>query len=346
MDSRPQSIPNLSSLQAGRGIAAVLVVLFHATVIFAAPKYWNTVILGDAFMFGFAGVEFFFVLSGFIMMHVHRQDIGRSERLRAYFEKRAARIYPIYWIVSLAVLAMAVTVNPVRWSDVFNTPLLIGPNSVALLGVAWTLFHEVLFYLLFAGLILHGRVGWSVLAIWFVLSSLWFGRTAPHYALSSINLLFGFGIAAALLLWRTPIPRVVLCLGASAFIALGVETVRLDVLSDSTRELAFGLAAALAIAGAVKAELSGSIRVPDWLSRLGDSSYALYLIHYPLLSIIAKVWMATPLRWIPAAVAFPIVVLLCVGAGYLLHIAIEKPLLQRLRRRPSSEGKREACEAA
>ena len=144
MDSRAQSIPKLSSLQGGRGIAAVLVVLFHATVMFAAPNYWNTVILGDTFRFGFAGVEFFFVLSGFIMMHTHRRDIGRSERLRAYLEKRAARIYPIYWIVSLAVLAMAGTAYPVRWADILNTPFLIGPNSVALLGVAWTLFHEVL----------------------------------------------------------------------------------------------------------------------------------------------------------------------------------------------------------
>lgn len=346
MDSRTQSIPNLSSLQAGRGIAAVLVVLFHTTVMFAAPKYWGTVILGDAFRFGFAGVEFFFVLSGFIMMHVHRRDIGRSERLRAYLEKRAARIYPIYWIVSLAFMAMAVTVNSVRWADVLNTPFLIGPNSVALLGVAWTLFHEVLFYLLFAGLILHRRVGWSVLAIWFVLCTLWFGRAPPHYALSSINLLFGFGITAALLLGRTPVPRFVLCLGVTAFIAVGIETVWLNILREPTRELAFGLAAAFAIAGVVKAEFSGSIRVPNWLSRLGDSSYALYLIHYPLLSVIAKVWMATPLRWIPAVVAFPIVVLLCVGAGYLLHIAVEKPLLQRLRRRRSGEGPQGAREAA
>ncbi len=54
-----------------------------------------------AFGFGHAGVDFFFVLSGFIIMHAHTADIGKPERLYRYLWRRATRIYPIYWIVTL-----------------------------------------------------------------------------------------------------------------------------------------------------------------------------------------------------------------------------------------------------
>ena len=86
----------LTTLQAGRGIAALLVVLYHASGLFSSNKYWQTIVLKGVFGFGFAGVEYFFVLSGFIMLHVHRKDIGKPAALVSYFRKRIERIYPAY----------------------------------------------------------------------------------------------------------------------------------------------------------------------------------------------------------------------------------------------------------
>src|SRR5260221_9879970 len=90
----------LNSLQACRAVAAILAVLFHASVgIFALDKYFGHKPFGPVFDFGFAGVDFFFVLSGFIMMHIHAADIGQPRALRAYLWKRFTRIYPAYWAV-------------------------------------------------------------------------------------------------------------------------------------------------------------------------------------------------------------------------------------------------------
>jgi exopolysaccharide production protein ExoZ len=54
-DSRPK----LASIEAARGIAALLVVLFHATAIINLPKYFSALPFSGFFLFGYAGVDFF-----------------------------------------------------------------------------------------------------------------------------------------------------------------------------------------------------------------------------------------------------------------------------------------------
>jgi exopolysaccharide production protein ExoZ len=87
----------LNSLQACRAAAAILVVFYHTSHgIFRLEKYFGHKPFGPVFDFGFAGVDFFFVLSGFIMIHVHAGDIGQPRMLAAYLWKRFSRIYPAY----------------------------------------------------------------------------------------------------------------------------------------------------------------------------------------------------------------------------------------------------------
>jgi exopolysaccharide production protein ExoZ len=328
---------NLLSLQAGRGIAALLVVLLHATLILAAPQYWGADILGGLFRFGYAGVEFFFVLSGFIMAHIHWHEIGRTDRLRPYAVKRVVRIYPIYWVVLTPVMAWALLANVPIATNPLQSYALAGPTLKAYLQVAWTLFHEILFYALFALLFLSRRLGLAVLAMWLAACTLWLNREPPHYALDPINLLFGFGIAASLLAKRVRGPLALLVGGATAFLVLGVDSNWIGALSEDERYWAFGLAAAVAIVGAVKAELGGRITVPRWLALLGDASYALYLIHYPLLTVAARAWFRLGLDRVPAGIAFVLLVALCVAAGIALHLFVEKPLLRLLRGRRRAE---------
>jgi peptidoglycan/LPS O-acetylase OafA/YrhL len=128
------------------------------------------------------------------------------------------------------------------------------------------------------------------------------------------------------------LPRTLLVVGVIAFVAECFETDYLRVLTSDERNIAFGAAAAVAISAAAKAEWVGSIRSPRWLSLLGDASYSLYLIHYPLLAIIAKIWPHTALRVIPNDVAFMMAVSTCVAAGLLIHKFIERSLINRLRK--------------
>ena len=103
-----------TSLQAGRALAALAVVLFHLGGIVADAKYFNVPWVAAPFRFGDAGVEFFFVLSGFIIASAHAADISRPARLIPYLQRRMIRIYPPYWIIFAIVCVMALPLAATR----------------------------------------------------------------------------------------------------------------------------------------------------------------------------------------------------------------------------------------
>ena len=100
----PLKRERLDGVQAARGAAALLVVLYHCGRMLSLPQYVGRIPLGNVFEFGHAGVDFFFVLSGFIIMHVHRGDLGRPGRFGRYAWRRATRIVPMYWVVTAIVV--------------------------------------------------------------------------------------------------------------------------------------------------------------------------------------------------------------------------------------------------
>lgn len=330
-------------LQAGRGVAALLVLMFHMSeTIFASPKYWNIVIDGGLMRFGHEGVAFFFVLSGFIILHAHHADIGRPERLGDYGFKRLTRIYLPYWIVLFPLIALYLLFPALGKPEIsapsviLNSPLLIGLTSAATLSVGWTLFHEIAFYALFAIMILDRRAGIAVLLTWQIACLFSLALPAPvHYALHPINLLFGMGMVTRLALgrWRVPAPMAIMWAGIVATALLGLVLDYTHWVDGHFSSLLFGLASCAFVMGGVEAERQGRVSAPASLKLLGDASYALYLVHYPLLSILARLFMSPPLRYIPAPFAYVLMAAICIAAAILFHKLIEKPLMRFVTRR-------------
>ena len=159
----------LQGIEACRGFAAVLVVFYHAGRLISLPQYYNYIPLGDFFGFGHAGVDFFFVLSGFIITLVHRRDLGRPAALGRFCYRRFVRIYPLYWIVTAIVCVLALF-SPDRAArlapgHLVASLLLLPHGQDPLLGVGWTLEHEMLFYLAFALAIASRRLGLVLVAV-------------------------------------------------------------------------------------------------------------------------------------------------------------------------------------
>ena len=95
----PQGPHNLVSLQLLRGAAAIFVVIHHTCLIIAVqPEYGGMNAYAWIANKGWIGVNCFFVLSGFIIMHAHSRDIGTPSRALRYVMRRVSRIYPIYWL--------------------------------------------------------------------------------------------------------------------------------------------------------------------------------------------------------------------------------------------------------
>ncbi len=200
----------LAGIEAGRGLAATLVVLDHTNTLFygsfGSPPLWN------AFSFAHAGVDFFFVLSGFIICHVHWNDIGQPEQVGSYLWKRFVRNYPTYW-VALALFVLLFLVSPEKERPLSGDMLLSGfflyPHlGEPILRAGWTLRHELFFYCLFALLILKRRIGIGVLLVWAVciawnIAVITLARK-PYYTgiaaflffrIFNIEFLFGIGVA-------------------------------------------------------------------------------------------------------------------------------------------------------
>ena len=326
-----------------RGVAAVLVVLYHAErYYFGNPAYWPEKILGGLFGFGHAGVEFFFVLSGFIIFAVHARDLGRPDRLWAFAAKRIVRIYPIYWLCLAATLLLLLafpslgTQQTREWDSILGSIVLLGIEPVhAVVFVSWTLFHEVLFYGLFAVGIFHRGLGIALFLAWMV--ACLFSATAavePIYPLRFINILFLAGMACALVLQRSNVPGsgLLAVAGAAIFAATAWDDVFGGHLSRAAQIVGYGSGSALGLVAVVALERAGRLHMPVWAILVGQASYAIYLTHMLTMPFIAKALRAAGLTSLPGFLVFPLLVLSAVVAGVVIHRLVEKPLLSHSRR--------------
>lgn len=101
-----QASAKMQSIEAARALAAFVVVLMHSASLMRVEHFSGHIGLGGIFEFGYVGVDFFFVLSGFIITYVHYADIGRPDRIPSYLWRRFSRIYPIYWFILGLVIAI------------------------------------------------------------------------------------------------------------------------------------------------------------------------------------------------------------------------------------------------
>ena len=89
------------SLQYLRGIAALLVVAFHAAEYLARASGRPA---GFPFTAGVSGVDVFFVISGFVITW---SSAGRAMSPADFLWRRAVRIVPLYWFLTFIVTSIA-----------------------------------------------------------------------------------------------------------------------------------------------------------------------------------------------------------------------------------------------
>lgn len=290
----------LQGIEAARGVAASLVVVYHAARHLERNGSGLPWALGIE-KFGHAGVDFFFVLSGFIILFAHWKDIGSPAALPRYAERRCTRIFPLYWPV-LAAYAVIAAVGSRAWSpsigDVFANILLVPSSNEPVVGVAWTLQHEMLFYALFVGLLMSRTLGLLLLGAWVLWITATFAGLLEASELRTLrvcasvyNLQFVMGMAAAWIArrWRAPRAGAMAFIGALAFFAVGIAESRawIDGYADPARFL-YGIAAWLFVVGIVERERETEFRVPRWLAVLGKASYSIYLVHLLVLGLAYK----------------------------------------------------------
>jgi exopolysaccharide production protein ExoZ len=336
--------PRIENIEAGRGLAAAIVVFYHIDkYYFGSAKYWPETFLNGFMGFGHAGVEFFFVLSGLIITSIHFGDIGMPNRVGSFFKKRFARVLPFYWLclaimIAELLLAPSGSGNRLNATSIIASILLFGADPhVAILFVGWTLFHELLFYVLFGLAIWRPRIGLPILGAWLLgalLSA--FIPDVPAYPFGLINLLFGFGIVAGLLLRRPriPMPALLAIAGGALFFMTGFAETEWGMATRSAQILGYGVGATLALVGMVSLERQRGIKPPRLLTLTGEASYSIYLTHMLVLPPLAMVALAVGApRHVPAPMAFVGFAVITIAVGIVVHLVVERRLVRWVRGR-------------
>jgi exopolysaccharide production protein ExoZ len=357
---------DLLTVQALRGIAALLVVAYHVIVQWAphfgdrsADEIWGN---------GSAGVDIFFVISGLVMTISTSRVAGRPDAAWVFLRQRVTRIVPLYWVATTAKIA-AVLALPVLATRTQLDPLYVIGSYLLLpvpdwlgqyspvLPVGWTLTFEMLFYLLVAFALAVRmpilRIATPPLLLFAALAVFPSESADTFYNTIVLEFLYGVGIGilwgaqrgplqarraaeagvrgAASRLIRLEYGAAILLVGGFAAILLVPE------ISGSWRPLTWGVPAACIVAGAVVLEPRLRPRLPAFLLSAGDASYAIYLTHgfvVPLVFVlIARADLSAGLS---LAVMFVGALLISSLVGQATHVWLEKPMLRWLRRRPAA----------
>jgi exopolysaccharide production protein ExoZ len=320
----------LHGVQYLRAVAALGVVVFHAME--------RT---GGNFAIGAAGVDVFFVISGFIMWVLAET---RHPAPSAFLRERIERIAPLYWMATAVMVAgglaglfpnMRLTVFHVLGSFAFiphHSPSDGGLWPVLVQG--WTLNYEMFFYALFAALLFlaprRRLVAMAGLFGGLVGLGLAFGPESAVFKTYTSPLLLEFLIGALIgRLWlggRMPSPKVGWLLiggAATGFAFVGTTYVGFNA-------YVLGPLAGMLLVGVLALEKGGIVHRVGAATYLGDASYSIYLWHTIAISVVAKFAV---LAGLPA----PVAVILAVGAGVVIglacHECLEKPVTAFLKGR-------------
>ncbi len=332
----------IRSLQVFRAFAAMLVMVQHLNI--ALITYFNGTVTNETLMpLGYAGVQFFFVLSGFIIYHAHRSEALERSQLPRYLAKRACRVLPLYWLVTLALLPAFYLIPSFgedyhrSFSALVSSLLLLPQSHDPHLTVGWTLIHEGFFYVFFSLFFLtryfrHLTLAWAL--------AIGFHHLTPgggwliDFVLSPHNLLFlaGIGIASKQDWIKEHLSgRALFSLGiGGAVIGLITALMRVEEIYPT---LFFGASALFLVMASATGGIEPLFARQRLLVFLGAASYAIYLIHFPLMIALSKVLAA-----VDQSGALPLVLVIAflfasgIGAGVVLHLWVEKPLLAASKR--------------
>jgi exopolysaccharide production protein ExoZ len=312
------------NLQVLRAIAAIGVVIYHIDYHFVSDVHTD-----------FLGVATFFVLSGFIMCYVTKDDA------EGFLTHRIVRIVPLYWLCILARFAILYgphLLDPAAWTGqvplILRSMFFVPSDEPPFVAVGWTLNFEMYFYALFTAALLISRrfapviVAAVILAVFAVDKALPGTFLLHFYAHSYIGHIIS-GIAL-FYLWRiTPdrLPKLPTAIAATAMLIFSYAIL---VKTPSPGQWTYVLPAI--IVGSMLLMARGGVDI-SWrpLVVLGDASYAIYLTHTLVMGVIRRIAPQvldlgkSEIIWCLALLA------LCIVLGLAVHLAIEKPMLRFIR---------------
>ena len=305
-----------------RAVAALMVVLFHIHAWALLPQ-----ISLKPYIWLAKGVDIFFVISGFVIV----KSTERTEFTGfSFLVRRIQRIAPLYWLLTLFLSMFA----NASWKFIIASLLFIPMNHPVrntpetLIAQGYTLNYEMFFYGIFA-LSFVFAAKWRFYAVAAVIVGLVrFGplpsqNTVMSFYSNPMMLEFVAGMAIAKFSWKLP----------AVFVPVGILLLAIGDRTGTTHQFVnTGMPAAIVIMGALS--LERHLKPNAAANLLGDSSYALYLVHGITILTMAPFTDSSRIGY---AASIAIHLLTAVTTAIVLHLWVEKPiaaLFMRWRRTP------------
>lgn len=328
----------LDSLQVYRGLAALFVVIHHNAASIRYYHNFDSSILNFAGQIGKYGVDFFFVLSGFIISYTSISKVNVKGTLEKYIKNRFLRIYvpylPIGVFVYLVYMFLPSISNANREISTLTSLTLI-PHGKPALSVAWTLTFELLFYIFYSLRFIGKNVFRISLFLWvslIILVNLFVPETTINngalYQLitSPYNIEFLLGV----LLSYVYIKRIkinfnlnifiLLALGISFLYIVGYEVNFFNFLPN----LMFSLFVLFMMYFTVTHKKI-SLGSKNLFMIIGNASYSIYLVHNNLQAFIVRFFPKIHLEFRVVLIVFISLIGSCV-TGYIYYFIFEKKL--------------------
>ena len=352
------------NIQLLRFVAAMLVVNYHTAAYIAKSSGIAHDVFGLFQTFGFAGVDIFFVISGYIMCYTTRGRVGPDQG-QQFMRRRIARIFSGYWPFFFAAWLVFGLTRPdhLAQASLFKSFFLWPqPLNGVLLEITWTLSFEMYFYLGFSLLVAFTPSSARTRVLLLLASLLLAYNGYKHFVISGFSpelinsypfyqrfltspFLLEFLCGALLAQWldqrRLPLSVMWLSAGVVLFCAGGlVNTVVYSGLIEQghhvfPRVIVFGIPALLLVAGMVAVETDGHVANSRFSIQAGGSSYAIYLSHVLILSLAWHLGLGGWLAGFAGTAGlsgYALLVGLIFAVSLLHYLLLEKPLHRLFKR--------------
>jgi len=278
--------------------------------------------------FGAQGVDIFFVISGFIMMHIMHQ---RSQNYLEFFFARFFRIAPLYYLATALVLLTGNAYEPTFWHIIQSFSLLKVYWHQPVLILGWTLEYEFCFYLLCSISILlfknqKSRIIFlfaALISLFVVIDLLIFNdKMYGHFLEFLLGMMCYFLTKREFFNHLNPWA----CIGGiiSGFCALIFVDIYFYNPLTFLRFIGYGIPSFVIVLFALSLENSVSVKEIKFLKIIGDASYAIYTFHMIalyLFSDLTRMYIqGQPL------LAYGFLFLVSIGLGVVVHFYVEKPI--------------------
>ena len=323
-------------LQIYRGIAALLVVVHHTYASFAHFNHLDIPALEFIAKIGKLGVDFFFILSGFIITYTTFKYRGDKTYIKKYAFNRIIRVYIPYLPISLGMIALYYFLPSISAADrsmSLLTSLTLLPHGNPALSVAWTLIFEMFFYFVFS-LNFIWKKGWFYfLALWVlgIIASAIIKLDLSHPILKVIfslyNLEFIIGVLVAYLIKYNFKIKYTYLLSASVLVLivfLIVKYLNINIF-PFFQNLLFAFSASLFVFLGVL-YWNRKISTRNLFMMIGNSSYSLYLLHNPLQSILVRIFPKNESQLIVFTEFLTVVTIITI-ISYIYYVIFEKKVI-------------------